>query len=196
MKSILTFLKVHSYSVFVTALVLALGLISWRLRSEDAPASAEQPLPTVAPVPSATSAPTATPVPERRWQRPASGGLLTEYSDAQPAWNASMDCWQCHTGVDLAAGAGETICAAADGQVLSIAEDPLLGLTLQLDHGEGWVSTYSSLAQAQVRPGDRVRAGDVVGVAGNSADSESLLGVHLHFELAQYGLPMKPAFQP
>ncbi len=196
MKSVLSFVKVHSYSLFVTALVLALGLISWRLRSGDAPASAEQPIPSITPAPTAIPAPTATPAPGKRWRRPASGGLLTEYSSDKPAWNASMDCWQVHAGVDLAASAGEAICAAADGQVLSVQRDPLLGLTLQIDHGEGWVSSYSSLAQADLQPGDRVQTGDAVGLAGDSADSESLLGTHLHFELTRYGMPMKPAFQP
>lgn len=195
MKSVVSFLKAHGYSLFVTALVLTLGLISWRLRSEDTPASAEQPRPTATPAPTATPDPTATPQPDLQLRRPVSGGILTEYSDAMPAWNASMDCWQCHTGVDLAANAGEAVLAAADGQVLSIQNDPLLGLTIEINHGEGWITAYSSLAQISLQPGDYVKSGDEIGKAGNSADSEALLGTHLHFELIQDGLPVKPAFQ-
>lgn len=196
MKSVVSFLKAHGYSLFVTALVLALGLISWRLRSPDAPASAEQPAASPAPQPTAAPSPTATPQPQITWLRPVSGGILTEYSYAVPVWNASMDCWQCHEGVDLAAGAGETVRASADGTVLAVERDPLLGLTVRLSHADGWESAYASLQQTPLQPGDRVSAGDSVGLAGSSADSEALLGAHVHFSLTQNDLPVKPAFQP
>ena len=194
MKSVVSFLKAHGYGLFMTALVLSLGVISWRLRGSDTPASAEQPPVIPTPAPTASPSPTATPQPEIGWQRPVSGGVLSEYSYALPAWNASMDCWQSHAGIDLAAASGEAVRAAADGEVLSVQADPLLGLCVQINHGEGWVSLYAALAQAQVAPGDRVKSGDVLGQAGNSADSEALLGTLLHFALTRDGLPVKPAF--
>lgn len=187
------FLKLHGYTLFVTILVLALGAGSMHLRhvrTRPQTVSAVPPV-TAAPSPLSSAAPSAAPA--RVWLRPVSGGILTAYSDAL-RYSADMDCWQVHAGVDFAASPDEPVRAAADGRVLSVSQDPLLGLTVVVDHGDGLESRYSSLAAASCTPGSRLRAGDILGTAGDTADSETLLGCHLHFEATENGLPMRPLF--
>ena len=194
MKPVLAFFRSHLYEIFVTALVLSLGIASRQLRHGETAieaAALSTPSPTAAP----SLAPTVTPAPERVWLRPVSGGVLTPYAASSPLWNADMDCWQTHAALDLSAAENEPVLAAADGTVLSVADDPLLGLTVTLGHDDGFSSVYAALARAACSPGDRLSAGETIGTAGNSADSEALLGCHLHFELLQDGLPVKPAFR-
>lgn len=196
MKNALVFIRAHSYEIFVTVLVLSLGVISRQLRQAEARTEAVAAIATPAPAAATTAtAPAATAVPEDTWLRPVAGGVLTAYSDSQLQWSADMDCWQVHAAIDLAASESEAVHAAADGTVISAAYDPLLGLTVTLSHDDGYETVYASLAAVHCTAGERVAAGDVLGVAGNSADSEALLGCHLHFELLRDGLPIKPAFQ-
>lgn len=197
MKPAFAFVKSHSYEILVTALVLSLGVASRQLRRAENEVEAAIALSTPAPVtsPAPTLAPTATPEPARTWLRPVSGGILTAYSADQPLWSADMDCWQTHAAVDLSAAAGEPVLAAADGTISAVYDDPLLGLTVAIDHGNGYESLYAALETCHRTAGNRILAGESIGTAGNSADSEALLGCHLHFELHQNGLPVKPAFQ-
>ena len=198
MKHLLPFIRSHGYELFVTGLVLTLGVVTHQLRqAEFQAASAPQSSPAAAivtPAPT-TPAPAPTPTPAPTWLRPLPGGVLTAYSDTQPQWNADMDCWQMHTGVDFAAAEGEPVCAIADGLVTAVFRDPLLGLTAIIDHGNGYVGIYAALSAAHCAVGDRLTAGESIGAAGNSADSEALLGYHLHFELLHNDLPVKPTFQ-
>lgn len=195
MRLVLTFLRAHGYALFVALLVLLLGITARQLRRtrEPAPVSVPVSLPpqaTVSPSPAPTTAAAAIPA----WHRPVSGGILTPYAGDHPQWNAAMDCWETHAGIDFAASAGDTVHAAADGIVSEIFDDPLLGLTLCIIHADEYQTLYASLASTLLAPGQTVRAGESVGIAGDSADSESLMGVHLHFELLQDSLPVKPFF--
>ena len=186
-----SFLQKHGYTLFVTALVLALGLITLHLRASagDAPASV--------PISAATAVPAPTPssAPDPVWLRPVSGGILTPYSADEPLWNDAMACWQTHPAVDIAAAPDESVHAAAAGTVRSVTEDPLLGLTVVLSHPGGWESVYASLSSACCRPGHSVRAGEVIGSAGHTADGETSLPCHLHFALFRDSLPFKPTFR-
>lgn len=194
MRSISESLQRYGYGVFVTALVMMLGFFSWRLREQDSPAVSEPITLEHADAPSPTISPTASPVPEPVWLRPVAGGMLAPFQDAVPVWNASMDCWQIHSGVDFAAAAGEAVQATADGEVMQVLEDPLLGNTVVLQHSGGWQSVYASLDSASVQLWQRVKAGEAIGRAGSSADSECLLGCHVHFELLKDDVPVRPVF--
>ena len=189
----LHFLRLHAYTLLVTALVLALSAGSLHLRhmrSQPRAVSAA-PVVTAAPVIVASPAPTQEPV--RTWQRPVSGGVLTAYSDS-PRFNADMDCWEVHAGIDLAAKADEPVRAAAAGRVISVVQDILLGTMVVLDHGEGYETRYASLTSAKCAPEQYLQAGDILGITGDTADSEALLGCHLHFELLRDGSPLRPIF--
>ena len=87
-----------------------------------------------------------------------------------------------HNGIDYATGAGTTILAAAPGKVVfagavpTACDSPLQYVCI--DHENGYRTFYLHLEGIAVQAGERVEAGDPVGISGNSGCS---LGAHLHF---------------
>jgi murein DD-endopeptidase MepM/ murein hydrolase activator NlpD len=104
-----------------------------------------------------------------------------------------------HTGIDLAAPAGLTVSAVADGTVHVVESAVGFGIHVMLTpsthQGAGVVYLYGHLSEVAVPDGDVVRAGDPVGYVGTTGNST---GPHLHFEVDVSGLPVNPcsAFPP
>lgn len=76
---------------------------------------------------------------------------------------------------------GDPVVASAEGTV-SRAEDDgntSYGLWVELDHGNGWTTRYGHLSRMDVKLGDRVPQGHVIGLVGSTGHST---GPHLHFE--------------
>ncbi len=94
-----------------------------------------------------------------------------------------------HTGQDFAAPGGSPVHAPADG-IVALAE-PLTvrGISVILDHGAGLFTGYWHLQEALVTPGEKVRAGDPIGLVGTTGRST---GEHLHWELRIYGIAVDP----
>jgi murein DD-endopeptidase MepM/ murein hydrolase activator NlpD len=96
-----------------------------------------------------------------------------------------------HQGVDFGAGHGTPILAAGDGVVLMAGRKGGYGNWLQLKHSGGWDTGYAHLSRFAkgVRPGVRVRQGQVVGYVGSTGMST---GPHLHYETFQNGRRVNP----
>ena len=72
-------------------------------------------------------------------------------------------------------------------------QDPLMGTTVVIDHGDGYHATYANLqARPTVEAGDDVTAGQVIGAVGTTAAAESALGPHLHFSVEKDGDTVDP----
>lgn len=87
-----------------------------------------------------------------------------------------------HSGVDIAGGAGAPVTAPADGVVVLAAEKPftLEGNLLMIDHGMGLNSAFLHLSRIDVREGDRVKKGQLIGAIGSSGRAT---GPHLHWAM-------------
>lgn len=120
--------------------------------------------------------------------------IITPFSGSELVKNETTGSWQTHNGVDIAAEVGAEVYAVSPGQVTAVNEDPLWGTTVIIDHYNGFVTKYCSLAKdLSVQKGDTVVSGDVIGVIGDTADIESALPPHLHFEIlhnSAYADPM------
>ncbi|MFL6765925.1 MAG: M23 family metallopeptidase [Sphingomicrobium sp.] len=94
-----------------------------------------------------------------------------------------------HAGVDIGAGWGSPIVAAADGQVVGAGWGGGYGREVQIAHGGGVTSVYGHMSGIVAQPGSYVRAGQLIGYVGSSGLST---GPHLHFEVRQGGQPVNP----
>ena len=94
-----------------------------------------------------------------------------------------------HAGIDIARAAGTRIIAANDGVVVQAGWAAGYGLLVTVDHGGGVQTRYAHLSGLGVRPGQRVRRGDVLGAVGSTGLST---GPHLHYEVRRNGQPVSP----
>ena len=125
---------------------------------------------------------------------PLAGETVAAFSVEELAYDATMGDWRTHDGIDIQAEAGTVVVSASAGIVLSVEEDGRMGTTIQVDHRNGYVSTYASLQpETSVRAGDEIPAGAVLGAVGNTALIEAGLGAHLHFSVSRDGELMDPA---
>jgi murein DD-endopeptidase MepM/ murein hydrolase activator NlpD len=85
-----------------------------------------------------------------------------------------------HPGIDISTPHGTKIHAPADGVVVSCGVKGGYGNAVVIDHGYGIVTRYAHMSAFNVRPGQRVRRGDVVGFVGNTGKSTA---PHLHYEV-------------
>ena len=102
--------------------------------------------------------------------------------------------WQLHAGMDIAAGGGTPIHAAADGRVIQAGYNGGYGNYTCISHGRlsgaGFTTCYGHQSHIGVRVGEQVRRGEVIGRVGTTGAST---GYHLHFETRFNGVPRDPA---
>jgi murein DD-endopeptidase MepM/ murein hydrolase activator NlpD len=94
-----------------------------------------------------------------------------------------------HQGLDIAAAPGQPVRASADGIVVEAGEVNGLGQAVYVAHGFGVTTRYGHMSRIEVRPGQRVKRGDIVGRVGNTGRST---GYHLHYEVRVDGEPVNP----
>ena len=161
------------------------------------PAAASTPAPSASPVPAPSAAPSPEPTPQTAptsFAWPVQGELVAAFSVEELVYNATMGDWRTHDGLDIAAAQGSQVCAAADGTVSAVTEDPLMGVCVTITHGGGMTTTYANLAaETMVEAGDHVNTGQVLGTVGDTAIAESALASHLHFSMALDGDAVDPA---
>jgi len=94
-----------------------------------------------------------------------------------------------HRGIDLKAKEGEEVRASNSGKVMLAEELFFGGNTLILDHGQGIYTVYMHLSVFNVKPGDIVSKGEVIGLAGSTGRAS---GPHLHFSVKVSGTSANP----
>lgn len=120
---------------------------------------------------------------EPQWVVPLDGPLGSPFG---PRWG------RMHQGIDIEGWAETRVKAALPGVVARVGwldAHAGLGLVVKIRHARGIGTLYAHLASARVQPGQRVRAGQLIGRAGCTG---SCTGVHLHFEVRKGGKLVDP----
>ncbi|MEH0938990.1 M23 family metallopeptidase [Micromonospora psammae] len=122
-----------------------------------------------------TPRPTATRTakPRPSWVMPMKGAEIT--SCYGPRWGTL------HAGIDFAMPAGTPVRAAFRGTVEKAGDvGDGYGISVVVNHGNGYLTHYAHLSTAKVSVGEKVGAGETLGLEGSTGDST---GPHLHFEV-------------
>ncbi len=126
--------------------------------------------------------------------KPTEGDVICEYAKDNLIYSETLKEWITHTAIDIKADKTSVIKASADGIVKSIVNDPRYGLTVVIEHDDGYETVYANLLTAEfVVAGEEVTQGQTIGTVGNTASFESSMECHLHFELIKDGEYLDPA---
>ena len=121
---------------------------------------------------------------EIKFVSPIKGEILREFAPDSLVYSNTLEEWVTHNGVDIKADKTSVVVAAAKGTISSIKNDPRYGLTVIIEHSNGFQTVYSNLLTAEfVVVGEEVTEGQTIGTVGNSATFEIADDYHLHFEM-------------
>ncbi len=94
-----------------------------------------------------------------------------------------------HNGIDIKANEGVSVMASASGIAIKVANEEKWGNIVIIDHGNGYQTWYAHLKGFNVKEGESVQKGQIIGFVGTSGSST---GYHLHFEVHLNGKPVNP----
>lgn len=95
-----------------------------------------------------------------------------------------------HAGMDFTAPSGTEVYASGDGQIIGVLSSKRgMGNHIIIDHGFGYTSVYAHLDSFNVREGQKVHRGDIIGYVGNTGMS---VAPHLHYEIKLNGVNVDP----
>lgn len=131
---------------------------------------------------------------EKKFSMPIEGEIIGEFSGGELVKSKTTGAWQTHNGIDIAASLGDSVVSAGAGTVSAIDNDPLWGIMVTIDHGNGIITRYCNLNDGvSVKVGQEVGSGEEIGAVGETADIETSEKSHLHFETVKNGSFVDPA---
>ena len=127
------------------------------------------------------------------FEKPVDGKIIFEFAMEKLIYSETLKEWITHPGVDIKADKTTIVKASEDGTVKAIKNDPRYGLTVILEHEDGFTTVYSNLLTAEfVKVGEELKKGQTLGTVGNTATFESVSESHLHFEILKDNIQVDP----
>src|SRR5215207_5859036 len=117
---------------------------------------------------------------------PVAGWLTSSYGSRRDPITKGADF---HPGLDISADYGQPVLATGDATVGTAGANGAYGNMVMLDHGFGIVTKYGHLSRLNVRAGEQVARGQVIGYVGSTGRST---GAHLHYEIWMNGRLTNP----
>jgi len=122
------------------------------------------------------------------FDKPVDGGHLSSPFGLRRFFNGEPR--NPHSGLDFAVPAGTPVKAPADGKVILVGDYFFNGKTIFLDHGQGLISMFCHLSSIDVKPGQDVARGGIVGRVGATGRAT---GPHLHWNVSLNDARVDPA---
>ena len=132
-------------------------------------------------------------VKDPEFSKPVEGDLIRGFAKDSLIYSETLEEWVTHLGVDIKAERTSVVKSAEAGTITSIKNDPRYGLTIVIEHTNGFKSVYSNLLTSEfVTEGEKVEKGQSIGTVGNSASFEIVDEPHLHFEILKDNVNVDP----
>ena len=119
--------------------------------------------------------------------RPVKGGFLNSSFGYRK--DPIDDVTRFHQGQDITVKSGTEIYAPANGIVKRAYYAGGFGNHIKLDHGNGYTTLFAHLSKINVKHGQKIKRGEIIGLTGNTGRSTA---PHLHYEIHHYGEPKNP----
>ena len=125
--------------------------------------------------------------------RPVEGEVARNFAKDTLIYSETLDEWITHLGIDIKAERTTVVKSAEKGKVIAIKNDPRYGLTVIVEHINGFKTVYSNLLTTEfVSEGEEIEKGQSIGTVGNSASFEICDEPHLHFEILKDDVNVDP----
>lgn len=130
---------------------------------------------------------------ELNFERPVEGDIVRDFAVESLIYSETLQEWTTHTGIDIKADKTTVVKSAEAGTVKTIKNDPRYGLTVIVEHANGFQTVYSNLLTSEfVVEGEKVEKGQSLGTVGNTAAFEIADEPHLHFEILKDSVQVDP----
>ena len=131
---------------------------------------------------------------ELKFAKPVEGEISKEYAQENLVYSETLQEWVTHSGIDIKADKTTVVKSAEKGTVKTIKNDPRYGLTIVVEHANGYKTVYANLLTSEfVVEGEKVEKGQSLGTVGNTAVFEIADEPHLHFEILKDAMPVNPS---
>lgn len=130
---------------------------------------------------------------ELNFEKPVEGDIVRDFAVDSLIYSETLQEWTTHTGIDIKADKTTVVKSAEAGTVKTIKNDPRYGLTIIVEHANGFQTVYSNLLTSEfVVEGEKVEKGQSLGTVGNTAAFEIADEPHLHFEILKDSVHVDP----
>lgn len=126
---------------------------------------------------------------------PIVGKVLINYSMDKTVYFATLQQYKYNPALMIQATEGESITAAADGRVSRIYNDVQFGNCVSVDLGDGYELTYGQLGNIELKEGDYMQVGDIIGTVAAPTKYFTTEGANVYFKLTLNGEPCDPLNQ-
>ena len=132
-------------------------------------------------------------VKDPEFSTPVEGENIRGFAKDSLIYSETLEEWVTHLGIDIKADRTSVVKSAEAGTVKSIKNDPRYGLTIVIEHVNGYQTVYANLLTTEfVTEGETVKKGQSIGTVGNSASFEIVDEPHLHFEILKDNVNVDP----
>lgn len=126
--------------------------------------------------------------------KPVEGEIIREFANENLVYSETLKEWITHNGIDIKADKASIVKASCDGTIKSIKNDPRYGISVIIEHPNGYQTVYANLLTAEfVKENETIKKGQTIGTVGNTAAFEIADESHLHFELLKDGNYLNPS---
>ena len=124
---------------------------------------------------------------------PVDGDISHPFSNGELVKSETLGVWKTHDGIDILCDIGTEVRSMSDGMVKEIKDDPLWGIYVIVEQNNGLDVQYCGLAkELNVKAGQEVKQGEILGKTSDTNQCEILQQPHLHLGVKQSGKWINP----